>query len=144
MKRKIGFSVLGLLLVAVAFFWLSQSGWLEDFNQEQNQEFQQFTQKGEALGRTVGQQECLDQALKSFDGCMDFRCTVGHGKFLRACLNNASPEPAFCEDVPEFREKPTEDDKNWAKYYCRDHEIKGDGCRLLMRQQALFCSQSKH
>lgn len=142
MKKKLGIGALVVVIAgALLLLWMANSDWLEDFNAEQNQVFQERIDAGTALGNSANQQQCLDQALQDFDGCLGYQCTVASGKFLKACLVQASPSDGFCEGVPEFRDKPTEDDKDWAKGYCRENNIRGDNCRLLMRQQQLFCSQ---
>lgn len=138
--------IAGLILVLLAFgagflYWLSQSDWLESFNDEQNTFFTELSRDGARFGENADQQQCLDETLARFDGCQAFRCTVGYGKFLKACLGNARPLASFCEGVPEFREEPTEKDKEWAKFFCVDRNVRGEGCRLLMRQQQMFCSQ---
>lgn len=142
MKKKMGIAALVVVLAgALLTLWMANSGWLEDFNAEQNQVFQERIDAGTALGKTADQQQCLDQALQDFNGCLGYQCTVASGKYLKACLAQAKPSEGFCANVPEFRDKPTEDDKDWAKGYCRENNILGDNCRLLMRQQQLFCSQ---
>lgn len=143
MKKVIWMTVLLLIVAgAGALTWMANSGWVDEFNAEQNQLLQQRIADGQAFARTANQQQCLDQALQDFDGCLAYSCTVASGKFLKACLDSATPSTHFCEGVPEFREKPTEDDKAWAKDYCLNNNIRGDNCRLLMRQQQLFCSQT--
>lgn len=141
MLKKPLLVILLLLVVAAIYGWLNRESWLVDFNQERALKTIQFKQDGQAFGETASQQECLDQALSQFDGCLGFSCTVNQGVFLKACLNQSEVTDGFCDGVPEYREKPTEDDKSWAKYYCRDHNIKGEGCGLLMKQQQFFCSQ---
>ncbi len=141
MKKMLWIGSLVIVLVGAAvLYWMSQSGWVDDFNQEQNQVFQQKTEEGTAYGATTDQQQCLEKTLADFDGCQAFRCTVAAGKFLRACLDSASPSEGFCDGVPEYRDEPTEDDKKWAKFICVDRNVRGEGCRMLMRQQQLFCT----
>lgn len=146
-KKIIAALVLIPALIGV-FLWLVQpdwwqaakAAWLEEFNAERAEQAAAWRNDGLAFGRANSQSACLDKALTAFDGCTGFQCTVNHGRFLNACLETAAASDGFCEGVPEFREEPTEDDKSWAKYACWDRNIRGEGCRLLMRQQALFCS----
>ncbi|WP_293266905.1 hypothetical protein [Neptunomonas sp.] len=130
-----------ILVFAAVYGWLNRDSWLASFNQERVVKTTEFKQKGASLGQEVDQQQCLDTALQQFDGCLGFSCTVNQGVFLKACLSQAEATPDFCDSVPEYREKPTEDDKAWAKYYCWNNNIKGEGCRFLMKQQQYFCSQ---
>ncbi|SIS39867.1 hypothetical protein [Neptunomonas antarctica] len=130
-----------LLIIAAIYGWINRESWLVGFNQERTAKALQFKQNGAAFGRDNSQQDCLDRSLSQFDGCLGFSCTVNHGLFLKACLSEAAETPDFCKGVPEYHEKATEDDKSWVKYYCWDHDIRGEGCRLLMKQQQYFCSQ---
>ena len=142
MKKKLWMALLALVVLGgLVLGWMYNSGWVDDFNAEQNRVLQERTEAGLQFGARANQQQCLDQALADFDGCLGYQCTVASGRFLKACLSKAAISEGFCDGVPEFREKPTEDDKEWAKDYCLDNNIRGDNCRLLMRQQQLFCSQ---
>lgn len=114
--------------------------WLTEFNAERAEAAAAWRNDGLAFGRLNDQQNCLEQSLRNFDGCTGFECTVNHGRYLKACLETAAVSPDFCAHVPEFRDKPTEDDKAWAKDECWSRNIRGEGCRLLVRQQQLFCS----
>ncbi|MBA4503606.1 hypothetical protein [Marinobacterium marinum] len=126
--------------VQPAWWQAAKSEWLADFNAERAEQAAQWRDRGLTFGRGNGQTACLEKALGDFDGCTGFECTVNHGRFLKACLETAEPDEGFCEEVPAFREEPTEDDKTWAKHACWERDIRGEGCRLLMRQQQLFCS----
>ncbi|BBB31602.1 hypothetical protein [Neptunomonas japonica] len=141
MFKKSLLIMLLILVVAAISFWLNRDSWLADFNQERAVITEQFKHDGQAYGQTTDQQNCLDTTLQQFDGCLGFSCTVNQGVFLKACLSQAKASEGFCDGVPEYRETPTEDDKAWAKYYCWNHNIKGEGCRFLMKQQKYFCSQ---
>lgn len=142
MFRHLTYGLLVLAVVAAVVGWWNRDAWLASFNEEQQAQTTAFKQQGRAFATGgADQQTCLDEALSRFDGCLGYACTVNHGVFLKACLNEAAPTPGFCDGVPEFRDKPTEDDKSWAKHACWNRDIRGEGCRLLMRQQSYFCSQ---
>ncbi|WP_415889706.1 hypothetical protein ACMXYV_17680 [Neptuniibacter sp. SY11_33] len=141
MVKKIIWGILLLLVAGTFLAWLTQDKWLPGWNQELADQNNEFQQRGLELGQKSDQQTCLEEALSSFNQCSGFSCTIKHGKFLKACLNNASPSENFCKDVPEFREERTEDDKSWARHACWSRDVRGEGCRLLMRQQQLFCSE---
>ena len=141
MIKKIIWSILGLIALGIFVAWLTQSYWLSDWNQEQAAEVKLFQERGLALGKEADQQQCLDSALESFNQCSGFTCTVKHGQFLRVCLQHASPSEGFCDEVPAFNEERSEDDKSWARHACWSRDVRGEGCRILMRQQQQFCSQ---
>lgn len=134
--------LLGLFLwqVQPAWWLAAKAEWLADFNSERAELAASWRNDGLAFGRQQDQAACLTRALTDFDGCTGYQCTVNHGRFLRACLETAAPSEAFCDGVPAFRNELTEDDKSWAKYSCWERNIRGEGCRMLMRQQQLFCS----
>lgn len=134
----------GLLLWQVQPAWWQaiKAEWLADFNAERAEQATLWRDQGLSFGRGNGQTACLEKALSDFDGCTGFECTVNHGRFLRACLESAEPDAGFCDEVPLFREEPTEDDKTWAKHACWERNVRGEGCRLLMRQQQLFCGSA--
>ncbi|WP_020679619.1 hypothetical protein [Marinobacterium rhizophilum] len=135
--------LIGLALLALGlglWVWLRSPLWLEQFNERQSEARATFQAQGRLFGQHNDQQACLAQTLKAFDGCSGFDCTLQHDYFLKACLAEAAPSPGFCDGVPAYRVTPTEDDKSWAKYACWDGNIRGEGCRMLMRQQQYECS----
>jgi hypothetical protein len=141
MWKKILLACLLLALVAGGWFWSQKDEWLAEFNAERAEEAERFRSAGLEFGQTHDQQACLDKALSDFDSqCSGFSCTVKYGRFLDACLETARPAPAFCEGVPPYREEPSEEDKSWARDTCWGQDIRGEGCRLLLRQQQYFCS----
>ncbi len=148
MLKKIILALVVIPALVAVFLWQVQpawwleakQAWLSDFNAERAELAANWRNDGLAFGRANDQEACLTKALTEFDGCTGFQCTVDHGRFLNACLEVATASEGFCDGVPAFRDKPTEDDKSWAKYGCWDRNIRGEGCRLLMRQQQLFCS----
>lgn len=148
MWKKILLALVVLPLLLVLFLWQVNPAWWQDvktewlagFNAERAEAAARWRNDGLAFGRLNDQQTCLEQSLRNFDGCTGFECTVNHGRFLKACLETAASSDGFCQDVPAFRDEPTEDDKAWAKDECWGRNVRGEGCRLLMRQQQLFCS----
>ncbi|WP_027858370.1 hypothetical protein [Marinobacterium jannaschii] len=131
-----------ILLALGSYAWIEFRGaqWLDEYNQEMGAQAEEFRQRGAALGATTDQQGCLDQTLEQFNECFGYECTVNHGQYLKACWSKSAPTEGFCDDTPAFRDKPTEDDKSWAKFYCIDRNIRDAGCRLLMRQKQYLCS----
>jgi hypothetical protein len=151
MWKKILLILVVLPLLFVLFLWQvnpswwqsMKAEWLAEFNAERAEAAANWRNDGLVFGRLNNQQACLEQSLSNFDGCTGFDCTVNYGRFLRACLETAQTSEGFCEAVPGFREEPTEDDKAWAKDECWGRNIRGEGCRLLMRQQQLFCGPAE-
>jgi hypothetical protein len=137
-KVLVGLGLITLLLGLWA--WLRGPLWLEQFNERQSDARLTFQTEGRLFGQQHDQQACLARTLENFNGCTGFDCTLQHDYYLKACLAEAAPTAGFCDGVPAYRLKPTEDDKSWAKYACWDGNIRGDGCRLLMRQQQYECS----
>lgn len=142
MFKKILLALLAVALAAAAYLWLNRDRIASDFNQQREAESKAFHAAGREYGLKHNQQECLDKALTDFDTqCTGFSCTVRYGKFLHSCLQSAQPDPEFCRDVPPFHEEKTEEDKNWARETCWGRDIRGEGCRILLRQQQQFCSK---
>ncbi|MDY6890527.1 MAG: hypothetical protein SVU24_02855 [Pseudomonadota bacterium] len=147
MVKKILLALVLLPLLCGLFLWQVNPGWwqalksewLAGFNAEHAQAAARWRNDGLAFGRQSDQQGCLERTLSRFDGCTGFDCTVNYGRFLRACLESARPSAGFCDAVPPFREEPSEDDKSWARHTCWGRNIRGEGCRLLLREQQLFC-----
>ena len=140
MKRVI---LLALVLVGVAgYIWVKfySDEWLAEFNDERQNAAAEFRQQGQAFGQQSTQQGCFDQALTSVEDCRSPICMVDSGNFLRGCFETSAETPNFCEGVPAYQTKITEDEKSWARYGCWDINNKSDGCRLLKRQQQALCS----
>ncbi|GGC10062.1 hypothetical protein GCM10011352_40660 [Marinobacterium zhoushanense] len=144
MLKKVMLALLAIAVVGGGYLWLNRDRFVAEFNQQRAADAQRFHAAGIEFGRNHDQQACLDKALSDFDTqCTGFECTVRYGKFLKACLDSSSVNPAFCQGVPAFNEELSEEDKNWARQSCWGRDIRGEGCRLLMRQQQLFCSSSE-
>jgi hypothetical protein len=142
MKRKLWLLFLLVVIGGGVYLWLHQDEITESFNQERAEDREKFTQEGLQYGQAHSQQACLDKTLTDLNGCNSFGCSVNAGLFLKHCWNVASESPAMCDGVPAFQEKPSEDDKTWAKAYCIDRDIRSEGCRkLIMRQLSQFCSK---
>lgn len=141
MIKKFIWATLFVIVGGIFIAWLTQDLWLPGWNKELQDKSVEFRERGLSFGERADQQACLDEALTSFNTCSGFACTITHGKFLKACWENAAPTEGFCEGVPVYSEKPSDDDKSWARHACWDRDIRGEGCRLLMRQQQFLCSQ---
>lgn len=141
MGKKIALSGLVLVVLLGLWVWLFSPQWLEGFNQQRAEDAEVYRTQGLEAGRETDQQGCQDQALTRFDQCQDsnFVCTVNQGVFLKACFETAAVTAGFCEGLPEFHDKATEPEKDWAKYNCWDMGIRGEGCRLLLRQRLQLC-----
>jgi hypothetical protein len=141
MIKKSLLVLLVLALAGSAYLWLNRESFVAEFNQQRAQEAVQFRNAGLEFGRSNNQQACLEKALTDFDTqCTGFSCTVRYGRFLNACLETAAEEPAFCDGVPAYQEEISEEEKAWAREACWARDIRGEGCRLLLRQQQHFCT----
>lgn len=132
-----------LVVIGVGgYLWveLFSDEWLAEFNDERQASAQEFRQQGQSFGQQSDQQGCFDKALKDVEDCRSPICMVDSGNFLRSCFETSAETPNFCEGVPAYQEKITEDEKSWARYGCWDINNKSDGCRLLKRQQQALCS----
>lgn len=141
MRKKIVWALLALSLLFVIWVVFFSPQWLEGFNQQRANEANVFRQQGLQAGEQTDQQGCQDQALSGFSACDDsnFACTINQGVFLKACFEVAALTAGFCDAVPAFHDKATEEEKDWVKYNCWDMDIRGEGCRLLLRQRIQLC-----
>lgn len=144
MGKKLGWILLGIgavILVWLVWVWAT----LDDFNAQRQQAAEQKRSAGLAQGALSDQQACLESALQQFANCDEsaFICTVDQGIYLKACLEVAAPSADFCTGVPAYHEKAEEEEKEWARHSCWAREIRGEGCRLLLRQQQLVCAQER-
>ncbi|MCV6590721.1 MAG: hypothetical protein OIF57_17110 [Marinobacterium sp.] len=131
--------LLALVAVAAILAVLAPS-WLEDWNQQRAEEARQFRQQGQQFGQQADTQQCMDKALDGLKGCQGNTCTINQGIFLKACLEVAQPNPVLCEGIPPFRNQMLEEEKEWARFFCRDKAISHEGCRFLLRRQQSFCA----
>jgi hypothetical protein len=139
-KKILGLLVL-ISLIAAVIFWFNREQWLADFNQERQQKAQEFKEKGLLFAQDANQQQCIEEGLEQLKQCFAFDCTLDQGVFLKSCLSQAKPSAQFCEEVPEYHEKLTEDDKYWLKDQCWDEKLNSDSCKFLYKQKIHFCSQ---
>lgn len=141
MLKKILLALLAIAVLGCVYLWINKDSIVTEFNQERAEEALVYREEGLEYGRNHNQQECLDEALQEFDTqCTGFSCTVRYGKFLNACLETAAVSDTFCDNVPAYQEEKTEDEKIWARETCWNQDIRGEGCRVLLRQQQYFCS----
>ncbi|WP_261842872.1 hypothetical protein [Aliamphritea ceti] len=142
MAKKIWLGILLAIVAGLLWAWLAGPQWLAEWNQASQVEQQAFQQRGASLGGNTDQQGCFEAALQSFDQCQDseYKCTVNNGILLKACWQKSLPSEGFCDAVPAFAEKPSEDDKAWMKDSCFAAGVNAAGCRLLMRQKQQLCS----
>jgi hypothetical protein len=138
---KISLAIILVIAATAGYLWSNQTEIVENFNEQRSLEREQSEQAGRLFGETNDQNACLTRTLADFDGCQTFGCSVSSGLFLKNCLAVATPNAALCEGVPVFRDEPTEDDKSWAKYECIERNVRGEACRMLLRQVSQFCSQ---
>lgn len=144
MFKKILWTLLVTALVAAGYLWMNRDGIVAEFNQQREAESRAYHAAGQEYGLDHNQRECLDKALSDFDNeCTGFSCTVRYGKFFHSCLQTAQPDPDFCQGVPPYHEEKTEEDKAWARETCWQRDIRGEGCRIILRQQQLFCSRTE-
>ncbi|TCK03514.1 hypothetical protein [Marinobacterium mangrovicola] len=143
MMKKILLALLAIAVLGAGYLWLKKDSIVEEFNRERAEDAVVYREAGLEFGRTHDQQECLDEALQEFDTqCTGFSCTVRYGKFLNACLETASDSATFCDNVPAYQDEKTEEEKVWARETCWDRDIRGEGCRVLLRQQQYFCTNN--
>lgn len=141
MGKKIAMVFLVLAAAFTVWYLFFSEQWLASFNQERQEDAAEYRSLGLEAGRLTDQQGCQDQALTNYVACDDsnFVCTLNQGVFLKACFETATPTQGFCNDLPAFNEKATEPEKDWVKYNCWDMDIRGEGCRLLLRQRLQIC-----
>ncbi len=142
MIKKSLWLILLLITLLAVIFWINREQWLTDFNQQRQQRTEQMKASGTEFAKQANQQQCLEQSFKQLGKCFAFDCTLDQGLFLKSCLTQAQPSTGFCDAVPQYKEKPTEDDKQWLKDGCWDKNLNGEGCRFLHKQQIHFCSVS--
>lgn len=140
MIKKLLWALLVALLIGAAIFYANKEQWVADFNQQRKAQQSEYIQRGKTFGESADQQQCLAKSLEKLGNCFSYGCTLDHGSYLRACLQEASPSEQFCEDVPSYHKKATEDDKKWLKDNCWDKNLNGESCRFLYKQQIHFCS----
>ncbi len=126
--------IIGALL-GYAFLKSYQS----DLNTNLNVEARNASAAGASYGMQNDQQGCMDKVLRDIQGCNGFACGVVHGRFIKACLDEAQPSADFCEKVPRFTEKKDRHTKEWLRDICFEHP-ETNTCYLVRRQQQQMCS----
>ena len=130
-------------LLAVALIILVGYLMLKQYQSSLNDELTRAVREAEANGATYGLQHdqtaCLEQSLRNIQGCAGFACGVVHGRYFKACLEEASANVAFCQDVPGYTEAKNRDTKDWLRDVCFEHP-ETNICYQLMRQRQQQCS----
>ena len=140
LKNVLWFCLL-LVTIVCTYIWMNSEQWLEEFNHERAQQSTVLKQQGADFSKTANQAQCLQQSFKQLGKCFAYGCTLDQGVFLKACLSHAQPSEHFCDGIPRYKEKPSEEDKSWLKNSCWDKNLNAEGCKFLLKQQVYFCSQ---
>ena len=126
--------VIGLLLFVIAvvagyFYWLSQN----------KGNLQQARDAGLALGKTMDDIGCWQEAVKRQASTKDFGASIKNNSFLLACLAAASNPPNFCDGVPLPGEMIAS--IAWTNERCSKLELGKTDCQGLMRTLQTYCSE---
>jgi hypothetical protein len=95
---------------------------------------------GEVFGMTSTPDGCIEEAVRRSAGCKapSLTCAPVASAFLWACLEGASGDPGFCEDVPSV-----ENDRallEWGGETCRKYgEPDNTFCPIAVAPTAAFC-----
>lgn len=127
-----------IILGALLSYWMLKS-YQSDLNTNLDVEARNATSAGASYGMQNDQQACIDKVLRDIQGCNSFACGVVHGRFIKACLQEAQPSNGFCTDVPPFTEKKDRDTNEWLRDICFEHP-ETNTCYLVRRQQQQLCS----
>ncbi len=121
-----------IFVVAVVsgyFYWLNQN----------KPGLQQARDAGLALGKTMDDNGCWQEALKRQKDAKDFGATLHNNSFLLACLAAARNPPNFCDGVPlpgEMIESIA-----WTNQRCGQLELGKTDCQSLLRTLQTYCSE---
>jgi len=124
------------LVVLVAYLMLKQ--YQTSLNEELNRTIREAEANGAAYGLQHNQSACLGQSLRNIQGCSGFACGVVHGRYFKACLEEAPGNSEFCKDVPSYTEVKDRDTKDWLRDVCFEHP-ETNNCYQLMRQRQQHC-----
>ncbi|HCH24974.1 MAG TPA: hypothetical protein DE179_11840 [Oceanospirillaceae bacterium] len=124
------------LLVLVGYLMLKQ--YQSSLNDELNRTIRDAEANGAAYGLQHDQTACMEQSLRNIQGCSGFACGVVHGRYFKACLEQAPVSANFCNDVPSYAEEKDRDTKKWLRDVCFEHP-ETNICYQLMRQRQRNC-----
>ena len=134
-KARIATTIVAVILLFVVavvggyLYWLRQN----------KPGLQQARDAGLAVGKTMDDNGCWQEALKRQKGAKDFAATLQNNSFLLACLAAASNPPNFCDGVPlpgEMIESIA-----WTNQRCSKLELGKSDCQGLMRTLQTYCSE---
>ncbi len=124
------------IVVLVGYLMLKQ--YQTSLNEELNRTIREAEASGAAYGLEHDQSACLEQSLRNIQGCAGFACGVVHGRYFKACLEEAPANTEFCQDVPGYTEEKDRDTKDWLRDVCFEHP-ETNICYQIMRQRQQQC-----
>ncbi len=127
-----------IVAVILLFVVLVVGGYLYWLNQNKPG-LQQARDAGLALGKTMDDNGCWQEALKRQKDAKDFGATLHNNSFLLACLAAASNPPNFCDGVPLPGEMITS--ITWTNERCSQLDLGKTDCQSLMRTLQTYCSE---
>ena len=124
-------SLLVALVIGGGVYWWSK-------NKEQVLgRFMEERKEWAAFGKSTDNDGCFAESLQRHDSCATLPCHIENSLFLLECLNESTPTPAFCDDVPaktEFVKTVT-----WRLSRCSEIEREGNYCSQLFGVLQRFC-----
>jgi len=108
--------LVGLLLVVGLAWWFT--GYEEQID------------AARAFAATSSQKQCVPEALRRLESCMDMSCANAESAFLGECLGFAKVSPSLCEGVP--RELVSDHTVAWAFRECRGIKAPQPYCSLVL------------
>jgi len=93
--------------------------------------------EGKEFGATTNNSGCVADALSHPESEPGFVAGVQLASWLNACLENSTPTPGFCDDVPKSADaKATEE---WRATKCRLSSADEKTCGLIYAGVQRFC-----
>ena len=126
--------------VGAGAYWWSHHG--RQALQAMENSMKQGMKEGEEAGKKTDNQGCVDQSLVRYKKSPGIGGALSTSIFLQGCLEESSPTPGFCDDVP----RPNEIMKSasWQMQKCKDAGMPADPyCRQIFAAVQQYCERSR-
>ena len=135
------FLLIVVIIVGGVFYWWSYGGGKQMANDTVNN-IEKSEKDGEAFGKTVESDACIDKALEQDKSGSTFNAALSSQIFLQGCLKTSRETPGFCVGVPKMTQ--IIDGPKWQVQKCREHGAANDPiCPQVFQKVQEHCEMKR-
>ena len=131
----IGFFIIVVGVVTIGIYWWTH------YAKELKETGTKNIEQGKEFGKKATEQGCVDEAVARYKANSGFSSSISTGLFLKSCLEESTPTPGFCDQIPKQSEilKSVQ----WQLGQAEKTGIRDDFGRHLFSQIQIYCDEKR-